>query len=90
MTAAGARRVLVIKLGALGDIVLALGPMAAIRRHHAADHVTVLTTAPYAALLGAAPYADDVWVDDRPGPWRPDRVLALARRLRAGRFARVY
>lgn len=86
----GTRRILVIKLGALGDIVLALGPMAAIRRHHAADHVTLLTTAPYAAFLGAAPYADEVWVDERPRPWRPDRVVALARRLRAGRFERVY
>ena len=89
MMAAG-NRILVIKHGALGDIVLSLGPMAAIRRHHAAGSVTILTTAPYAAFLRAAPYADEVWIDDRPGPWRPDRVVALARRLRTGRFARVY
>ena len=34
--------ILVIKLGALGDVVQALGPMAAIRRHHAADRITAL------------------------------------------------
>lgn len=82
--------VLVIKLGALGDVVLALGPLAAIRRHHAGERVTVLTTAPYAAFLAASPWVDDVMIDDRPGWTRPLAVLALRRRLRAGRFARVY
>ena len=36
--------ILVIKLGALGDMVQALGPMAAIRRYHADVQVTALTT----------------------------------------------
>ena len=35
------RRILVIKLGALGDFVQALGPFAAIRRHHAGDRITL-------------------------------------------------
>jgi ADP-heptose:LPS heptosyltransferase len=88
--AAAPRRILVIKLGALGDVVLALGPMAAIRQHHAGAHITVLTTTPYAAFLAASAFADAVWIDDRPGWTRPWAVLALARRLRAGGFERVY
>ncbi len=90
-TAGGtASRILVIKLGALGDVVLALGPFAAIRRRHPDARITLLTTKPYADFLSASGYFDDVWIDDRPPLWRPDRWLALRDRLRAGRFDRVY
>lgn len=85
-----AQRILVIKLGALGDVVQALGPMAAIRRHHAGAHITALTTAPFAPLLRASPYVDEVWIDARPRLWQMPALLDLRRRLRAGRFARVY
>lgn len=83
-------RILVIKLGALGDFVQAMGPAAAIRRHHRGDEITLLTTAPYAELGRAAPYFDRVLIDPRPalldlcGWWR------LRRMLRAGHFDRVY
>ena len=83
-------RLLVIKLGALGDFVQALGPFAAIRRHHAGARVTLLTTQPYAALAAASPYFDAVWIDERPRPWRLGAWLDLRRRLKRGRFARVY
>lgn len=84
------RRILVIKLGALGDVVLALGPMAAIRRHHPDAHITALTTAPYAELLSCSPYVDEVWTDERPRLWQLGEGFALRRRLREARFTRVY
>lgn len=84
------QRILVIKLGALGDVVQALGPMAAIRRHHTMAHITVLTTRPFADLIGAAKVADDVWIDDRPGPINLPGWLSLRSRLRRGDFDRVY
>jgi ADP-heptose:LPS heptosyltransferase len=83
-------RILVIKLGALGDFVQALGPAAAIRAHHRDAEITLLTTAPYAELARAAPYFDRVWIDDRPGFLDPPGLLRLRRRLREGRFERVY
>jgi ADP-heptose:LPS heptosyltransferase len=83
-------RVLVIKLGALGDFVQALGPAAAIRAHHGDAEITLLTTAPYRELALAAPYFDRVWVDERPGFFAPLGLLRLRRRLREGRFGRVY
>ena len=49
-------RILVIKLGALGDFVLALGPCAAIRRHHQNAHITLLTTTPFVDLASASGY----------------------------------
>ena len=83
-------RILVIKLGALGDFVQALGPAAAIRAHHGDAEITLLTTAPYAELARRAPYFDHVWIDDRPGVFDPLGLLRLRRRLRDGRFDRVY
>jgi len=83
--------ILVIKLSALGDVVLALGPLAAIRRHHPGERLVVLTTAPYRGLIEASDLADEVWIDPRP------RLLShplawwdLIRRLADGDFARVY
>jgi len=90
MSAAAGGNILVIKHGALGDLVLALGPLQAIRAHHPDARITLLTTKPYAAFMRACPWIDEVWEDARPKAWQPGRVLALTRRLRAGRFARVY
>jgi len=84
------RRILVIKLGALGDFVQGFGPFAAIRAHHPTAHITLLTTRPFAGLAEASPWFDAVWHDGRP-PWLDLRAVArLAGRLRAGRFERVY
>ena len=83
-----ATRVLVVKLGALGDFVQALGPFAAIRRHHAGARITLLTTRPYAELAEASGSFDEVWIDRRSR--LPTRLLALRRRLREAGFQRVY
>jgi len=83
-------RILVIKLGALGDVVQALGPMAAVRTHHPDAHVTVLTTAPFADFLTAARVADQIRIDDRPGRFNIAGWLSLRRRLRDGGYRRVY
>ena len=56
-------RVLVIRLGAFGDFVQSFGPFAAIRAAHAGAEITLLTTAPFAALAHAAPWFDRVEVD---------------------------
>jgi len=82
--------ILVIRLGALGDFALSLGPFAAIRTHHPKARITLLTTAPYEALARASGYFDDVWIDRRPSTWQVGGWLALRARLRGGHFARVY
>lgn len=83
-------KILVIKLGALGDVVLAMAPFKAIRTHHPDTHVTLLTTAPYADLGRACGYFDAVWADGRPRFAQPRVWLALGRKLRAAGFSRVY
>jgi ADP-heptose:LPS heptosyltransferase len=81
-------RVLVIKLGALGDFVQALGPMQAIRAHHPKAAITLLTTPPFAGLARASKLFDDIWTDGRPGQFL--QLLALLRRLSRARFRWVY
>lgn len=79
-------RILVIKLGALGDFVHAFHAFAAIRAHHAADRVSLLTTAPFRALARAAPWFDEVRIDER-APWWNLRALGrTARQLRGFDF----
>ena len=83
-------RVLVIKLGAMGDIVQATGPFDAIRRHHGDAHITLLTTPPYRDFAAAGGWFDEVWIDERPS-WRDRRGwLESRRRLRRAKFGRVY
>lgn len=83
-------RILIVKLGAFGNIILSLSAFAAIRRHHAGVHIAVLTTRPFADWLRTFPYFDEVLVDDRPKWWDLPAVLRLFRMLNGGRFTRVY
>jgi ADP-heptose:LPS heptosyltransferase len=82
--------ILVIKHGALGDLVQAFGPFAAIRAHHPGAPITLLTTRPFAALMEKAPWFDRVAVDDRPPWWNLLAWRRLGQRLAAGGFGRVY
>lgn len=82
--------ILVIKHGALGDVVMATGAMRAIRAHHQADRLTLLTTARYAPLLEGSGWFDAIWLDDRPTLARPQALWRLRGRLAGGGFARVY
>lgn len=84
-------RILIIKLGALGDFVQALGPVAAIRRHHPGAPVVLLTSKPYVDLAQATGLFDEVWVDEeRPKAWQIGRVRRLRQKLKSGNFTRVY
>lgn len=82
--------ILVIKLAALGDVVQAFGPFAAIRAHHPGAGITLLTTPPYAGLLRRSPWFDRIWEDGRPGWADLPALWRLARRLRGAGFRRVY
>ncbi len=81
-------KVLVIKHGALGDILLSLPAMAAIRAAHPRAHITLLTTRPFAPLLAASPWFDTVSIDPRPKFWNLHALWRLRRQLRG--FAMVY
>lgn len=84
------RRILVIRHGALGDFVLSVGPFMAIRAHHLADHITLLTTPPLVDFAQASGLFNEVWTDTRPGLSRLAAWRRLVKRLRGGSFVRVY
>jgi ADP-heptose:LPS heptosyltransferase len=81
-------KILVVKLGALGDFVLAFAAMKKIREAHPKARITLLTTPPYAALARMSPYFNDVETDGRPdslAEW-----WEMVGRLRRARYDRVY
>ncbi len=81
-------KILVIKLSALGDFVLALAAMKKIRQAHPKAHISLLTTPPFEALAKASPYFNAVFTDGRPEGFA--QWIALRKRLREAGYARVY
>ncbi len=82
------KRVLVIKLGAMGDFMQALGAMRVVRATHPSARITLLTTEPFEAFAKACPYFDIVEADGRP---RDIKGRAdLIRRLRSAGYDMVY
>ena len=79
-------RILVIRLGALGDFVQSFAPFSAIRAHHPHDEVDLMTQPALAELGRACPWFDHVRLDRRP-PWRDIAgIMALRRVLRGYGF----
>jgi ADP-heptose:LPS heptosyltransferase len=81
-------RILVIKLSALGDFVLALAAMKKIRQAHPKAHITLLTTPPFEALAKICPYFNAVDTGGRPESFA--EWMALRKRIKAAGYARVY
>jgi ADP-heptose:LPS heptosyltransferase len=81
-------KILVIKLSALGDFVLALAAMKRIREAHPNARITLLTTPAFEALGKACPYFNAVEADGR--PTGPGQWISLLSRLRAAKYDRVY
>ncbi|MCF3628135.1 glycosyltransferase family 9 protein [Thalassospiraceae bacterium LMO-SO8] len=82
--------ILVIKLGALGDFVQALGPMRAIRDHHAGQRIDLLTTPPFEDLASATGLFDRVIAQPRMKWHQLGALCALRRGLIQGGYTRVY
>jgi len=83
-------RILVIKHGALGDLIQGLDAFQALRRHHAAAEFVLMTALPYAALAQSIPWFDRVWLDRRPRAHELAAWWAIRRRFLDEGFDRVY
>ena len=83
-------RILVIKLGAIGDFALSVAGMQSIKRHHPGAALTLLTRPQCRRFADAIRLFDDIIED--PGPSLTDlgALLALRRRLLRPPFDRVY
>lgn len=85
---ADAKRVLIIKLSALGDFVLALGAIKTVREAHVSARITLLTTPPFGAFAEKCPFVDDVETDGRPDGVGPTRDLL--KRIRKEKYDIIY
>ena len=83
-------KILIIKHGALGDIMQGMDGFASVRAWHKTAHMAVLTTSPYVSLLSASPYFDAVVTDRRAPLWDVVGYLQLRRLLKQGGWTRVY
>ena len=87
---ASSNDILIIKHGALGDMILATGPMKAIRQHHPDATITLLTQPFFATLMQDCSFIDRIETDTRPKWWKLARSLPLIRQLRARHYDWVY
>ncbi|MBL94079.1 MAG: hypothetical protein CFH06_00068 [Alphaproteobacteria bacterium MarineAlpha3_Bin5] len=83
-------RILIIKLGALGDFIQAVGPFLAIRRFHPKAHITLLTTDPFETLAIESGLFQEIWIDNKPRIWDIKNWLLLRKKMLKGRFSRIY
>jgi ADP-heptose:LPS heptosyltransferase len=83
-------RILVIRLGALGDLVLCFQAFQAIRKAHPQAEIALLTMPAFAGFARLMPWFDKVLVDPRAPGWRIDAWIKLARQVRAFAPTRVY
>ncbi|MDE8348404.1 MAG: glycosyltransferase family 9 protein [Acidocella sp.] len=81
-------KILIIKHGALGDIILAAAAFGAIKAAHALDDITLMTTLPFAGFLSASPWFDHIITDTRPDFWNIPGIMKLRQQLRG--FDMVY
>ncbi len=85
------KKILVIKHGALGDMIFGLAAFKALRDHHQNDQLILLTTSPFLEFAEKSGLFDAVWVDDRKKLWNsPASWWALLKKLRQEKFDRVY
>jgi ADP-heptose:LPS heptosyltransferase len=82
--------ILVIKHGALGDIVIATAAMKAIREVHPTARIHCLTTSAYSGLLAQSPYFDEIWVDSKPKLFDRKAISRLRAMLRSKPWAWIY
>ncbi len=84
------KRILIIKLSALGDIVQAEGAIRDIRNHHSDDHIIIMTTPAFKDIMERCPWIDEVFIDPRRPRWRLDKMYSLKKRLAKLEVSVVY
>ncbi|NDJ61131.1 MAG: WecB/TagA/CpsF family glycosyltransferase [Chloroflexi bacterium] len=88
-----APRILVVQIADIGDLILSTPALSALRERHPDAHITLLTTPHSAPILAGLDLVDAILTFERGALTRPRhlprdlrRAVALARRLRRGRF----
>jgi ADP-heptose:LPS heptosyltransferase len=83
-------KILIIRLGALGDILLSMQAFQDIRQRYRDSHISFLTQAAFAGFARTMPWFDEVIVDPRAPFYRVDQWLALGRTIRQSQFTLAF
>lgn len=83
------KNILVIKHGALGDVVQISGVLQDIRRHYHDRNIVILTTKAFQKLFSLCPYIDEVMMDERRPGWNLPALFALRAAVRGKNFSQV-
>lgn len=83
-------KILVIRLGALGDLVLCFQAFAAIREAHPGAEIALLTMPAFSGFGLKMPWFDKIITDSRPSIHEPREWLSLVRSIRKFNPDRVY
>lgn len=84
------QRILVIRLGALGDLVLCFQAFHEIRRAHPGAKIALLTMPAFAAFASLMPWFDEIIIDERPPGQELGQWFGLIRKIRKFKPQRVY
>lgn len=77
-------KILVIKHGALGDIVQGLDAFANLRQLHADAKICLLTTKAFTSFFENCPWFDEIYTDPRASAWRLDAHMKMRGLFRRG------
>ena len=83
-------KILIIKLGSLGDLIQANGAMEDIKKSNPKSHVTLLTSAPYLNFMSKCPYIDEIIIDKRSPRWNIFYLYNLKKILSSHNFTHVF
>ncbi len=83
-------KILVIKLGAFGDVVQANGALRDIRDYHADAEIVLLTMPAFVKLMQRCPHVGRILTDTRPPVWKFGEWVKMARLFSREKFTKVY
>ncbi|MBP5343742.1 MAG: glycosyltransferase family 9 protein [Alphaproteobacteria bacterium] len=82
------KRILIIKLGALGDFILQTGQMKAIRDAYPQAHITLMTNKSFLKIAKQTGWFDDYIIDNR--TWYPTDWIRIVHKLAFGHYDMIF
>ncbi len=80
------QQLLLIKHGALGDLIQSIGLIMDIKEHYPNHEITLLTAPAYCQLMQRCPAIDFLIADNRAPIWRVDQQIKLKNKLQKQQF----
>ena len=71
------KHILIIKHGALGDIIQGIDAFASLREGFKDAHITMMTSPAFASLMKQMPYFDEVFTDNRAPVWQLTQLFRI-------------